>query len=240
MRDWKSPQPLMCSVLSLWFIVLRLLKLEVAAVASPVSWLILAHTRAADSFTAEGSTCSSRMLRVAFSMIASGWFLLGFMMFLQIIADLFTQPRPGPVQRHRDDDLGRPQDLGDLLVVVTLVVTQHESGGGTTLKLGDRLADQFAKLGVGQVFFGVGRRNPWAIVKIEHVQRDRIGTFAGPHDIQGGVNGGPVEESPRVRRDLTAGPATGEPYENILQNVLRVAVAARNAVRHPEHPVVML
>ena len=57
-------------------------------------------------------------------------------MFLQIIADLFPQTRPGPVQRDRDDHLGRAQDLRDALIVVAFVITQHERRGRTALQLG--------------------------------------------------------------------------------------------------------
>src|SRR4028119_2294362 len=113
MSDSKSAHPRICSVVLLVFIVFKFPKSEfaddefsaAAKFSSDICWLIRAHTRVADCSMIESLICSSRMPCVVSSMIASKSFLLSFMMFLQITADLFAQARSGAVQRDRDDHL---------------------------------------------------------------------------------------------------------------------------------------
>src|SRR5687768_1788333 len=103
MSDWKSSHPRMCSALLLGFIVFSPSNCEVSDEKfSAACWLTAAHTRDADWLITDGSTASSRMSRVVLSMIASKSCLLCFMMFLQIIADLFSQACSCAVQRDRD------------------------------------------------------------------------------------------------------------------------------------------
>src|SRR5215210_2209940 len=123
------------------------------------------------------------------SRMAFGSLLLCFMMFLQILADLFAQTRARAMQHDGDDHLRCAEQLCDLSIVVTLEVAKREDRGGLWAKFGDGLPDQLVKLSVSML--GLGARCAarhffsFTVLKIE----GWIAAAASEH-IEGCVGGG--------------------------------------------------
>src|SRR5688572_13154291 len=102
------------------------------------------------------------------------------------------------------------------------------------------MADQLAKFHVRQIVRGSRGRELRTLFKIHEIQRDRIGAFAEPYYVERGVDSRTVQIGSRVRRKVASRPAGSEPNEDGLQHILRVALAAGDAVCDSEDPFIMV
>src|SRR4028118_1978621 len=107
-----------------------------------------AQTREAASSTARVSRCSLRMFFIVSSRIISSSFLLRFMMFLQILTNLSTQPHACAMQRDGHDHLRHAEHFGDLAVVVAFKITEDETFRGARAEARHGLPDERAHLRV--------------------------------------------------------------------------------------------
>src|SRR6202142_1051475 len=206
------------------------------AAACAASAAARAQTRPAAWLTTAASIVSSRISEIARSRISP--FSSLFMTSLPVRVHCGLQFGARAVQRDRDIGCRGLAHASDLGVVVPFEIPQREHFRCPGREACDGAAKQRSQL--------LGRlpavRLQARIVlqnRRSHFKRHLLRVPPPAHQIERGVDRGPVQIALDIAHRCAGPPVSRQPQEHRLQHIFCVAGVARNTVRRPEHPAVM-